>query len=96
MEVAGSKVIDFSGSSRGIRIHGAISRTRKDKIRQRQYFVYIFVLFFAITGIALLAISIVSSDSAIRSSAMDFFKLWLGSLISIVSIMSTYYFRDEN
>jgi hypothetical protein len=96
MQVIVRKVIAFRWPSRGIRLIDNVSRTEKDKISQRQYFVYIFVFFFAITGIALLVISIASGDSVIRSSAMDLFKLWLGALISIVSIMCTYYFRDDD
>ena len=71
------------------------SRTRTEKIRQRQFCVHVFVFFFAITGIALLAISVADGDSVIRSSAMDFFKLWLGALISIVTIMVAYYFKED-
>lgn len=64
------------------------------KEKQREYFVKIFAFFFAIVGVILLIISVYGPDEAIRTASMDFFKLWLGALISIVSTIVTYYFKD--
>ena len=69
--------------------------SKSGKVKEREYFVKIFISFFAFTGLGLLAISVWSGDTAVRSSAMDFFKLWFGALISIVSVMCTYYFKDD-
>lgn len=66
------------------------------KIKEKDFFNKIFAFLFALSGVSLLAISIWSGDIAIRSSAMDFFKLWLGALISIVSVMCTHYYRDSD
>lgn len=68
--------------------------TVSGKEKQREIFVKVFVIFFSAIGVILLSIATFSSNSDISSTSMDLFKLWLGALISVVSVIVTYYFRD--